>query len=428
MQDRVASKRLGMMKKAGALALLSFVMWSAVTNWREFRSSFLVNRALVKRSYLHANWAIALNPANPNVYKTRARLLMTDDRPAEAAKDLETALNLRPHDYLLWLRLGYAHYKTNNFVGARRAYHQAMRLAPFYARPQWYLGRLLLKRESPEESFRHLRQAVAYDQKLLPQVMHLARKRFGSDPVAIERAIEPGTPESKLGLARYFIKHGLETEGMKSFIMGDEVNDQDREALVSQLIAAKKFSLAFEVWAKKLTAPVGDEFNARPFGLLNGDFEDEVDFANRGFGWRLGREEAGVKFKLDGQQPSSGTSSLLINFRGKSDPGTLLASQLVLVEPNQRYRLNFAARSQELVTGGVPRVTVTDLNTGQLLAQLPIPPGTSDGWRDYMAEITTTEMTHAVNVGIHRLSCPATPCPIFGQLWLDNFVLEKVVK
>ena len=52
-----------------------------------------------------------------------------------------------------------------------------------------------------------------------------------------------------------------------------------------------------------------------------------------------------------------------------------------------------------------------------------LPLGTN-GWRNYATEFTTGSATHAVRVIVRRQDCPvAGPCPAFGKLWLDDFVL-----
>jgi hypothetical protein len=43
-----------------------------------------------------------------------------------------------------------------------------------------------------------------------------------------------------------------------------------------------------------------------------------------------------------------------------------------MVKPNQNYQLAFAIRTKELVTGGLPVITVTDVKTEKRLACPPL--------------------------------------------------------
>ena len=144
-----------------------------------------------------------------------------------------------------------------------------------------------------------------------------------------------------------------------------------------------------------------------------------------GFGWEL-RDAQSARISLDTHGPRAGARSLRLDFNGISDAAAHL-SQLVLVKPNSRYRLNFAARTQEIVTGGLPVITVTDASRdGRVLAQSsPLPPGTS-GWQDYSVEFASSDATSAVYIILQRQHCPDPPCPIFGSLWLDDFSLQKL--
>jgi hypothetical protein len=98
-----------------------------------------------------------------------------------------------------------------------------------------------------------------------------------------------------------------------------------------------------------------------------------------------------------------------------------------LVEPRASYRLSFAARTREVVSAGLPLVVVTDAgdDTRQPLGRpVVLPQGTSP-WQDYVVEFTTDEATSAVLISVRRQDCPSSPCPIFGQVWLDDFSIRK---
>jgi hypothetical protein len=129
---------------------------------------------------------------------------------------------------------------------------------------------------------------------------------------------------------------------------------------------------------------------------------------------------------LDSSQPHTGSKNLRIEFAGDSNPGTDLVSQLLLVEPARHYKINFAARSQEIVSGGLPVVTVTDAGANKLLVQSPPLSKGSTSWSVISFEFTTQPATNAVELSVHREGCSTSPCPIFGVISLDSFSIEQL--
>ena len=146
--------------------------------------------------------------------------------------------------------------------------------------------------------------------------------------------------------------------------------------------------------------------------------------AKRGFGWRVPRDLQATSISLDSGQPHSGSKNLRIEFSGNSNPNV---SQLILLEPSRRYRINFASRSQDVVTGGLPLLVVSDAagDSKRLGQSAPLPKGTSD-WQSYSFEFTTTPATTAVVLSLQRESCTTSPCPIFGSISLDSFSVEQL--
>jgi hypothetical protein len=118
---------------------------------------------------------------------------------------------------------------------------------------------------------------------------------------------------------------------------------------------------------------------------------------------------------------------LRFQFEGATNASARLATQLVTVEPGARYRLRFAARSEELVSGGLPFVAVLEAGGDErtVAHSKQLPTGTR-GWEDYTVEFVAPEARGAVLVCIRRESCAQPPCPAFGRVWFDNFVLEKM--
>jgi hypothetical protein len=82
---------------------------------------------------------------------------------------------------------------------------------------------------------------------------------------------------------------------------------------------------------------------------------------------------------------------------------------------------------RDLVTGGPPLVRVVDARAGAVLAESSLLSlGTGDGWREFTVEFVAPARARAVRVLLARRPCVEAACPAFGQLWLDDFHLNKL--
>jgi hypothetical protein len=127
---------------------------------------------------------------------------------------------------------------------------------------------------------------------------------------------------------------------------------------------------------------------------------------------------------LDSSQPQSGSQSLRIEFSGNSNPSV---SQLLLLEPSRRYQINFASRSQEVVTGGLPILVINDAagDLKRLGQSQPLSKGMT-GWQVFSFEFTTAPATSGAVLSLQRENCSTTPCPIFGSIYLDSFSVQQL--
>lgn len=401
-------------------------MWSA---GRAGLARLYVEKGVASGSLTETSRAVDLRPFDPQAHYARATLLLNAGELEEAIKEFERAASLCPKDYLFWLELGRARDQNGDGALARAAFKQAVSLAPYYAQPRWQLGNHWLRAGQFDEAFAEFRRAAASDPSLLPAVIDLAWSSFDGDAATIEQSIQPQTSAARIMLARFFIKHGKTTEAMSLFRAAANPTEPERRDVLGDLLDAKNFVEAYEVWASASESPrAGDSDHGRgSANLTDGSFESGRISNQPGFGWQMTHDLQGVRVAFDTKAPRAGSRSLLVQFNVADGSLPAVISQLALVEKKTSYRLTFAVRTQNvLASEGMPVVTVSDANNGgQDLGQSEsISQGTT-GWQDYAVEFTTGNKTSAVRIALRRQNCAYANCLLKGQVWVDDFSLRK---
>jgi len=102
-------------------------------------------------------------------------------------------------------------------------------------------------------------------------------------------------------------------------------------------------------------------------------------------------------------------------------------SQTVVVEPGAQYRLEYYVRTQDLVSASTPVLSIVDAADGAALAaSKPVPSGTNQ-WEKITLDFTTKPKHDGITIGFNRADCSDTQvCPIFGLVWYDDFILQRV--
>jgi Tfp pilus assembly protein PilF len=387
-------------------------------------SQLLMTYALTAGNLTAAQKAIQLTPKDAEAHFAGAALLSLSGTPEQAVIELERAVALRPADYGLWSELGLLRDQTGDTAGALAAFDEAIRRAPFYSQPRWNRGNVLLRRGEYEAAFKDLDQAAQSNPELVPNLIDLAWSISRGDVKLTEQLAQIKGDKMRIAFARFLARHGKPDDAMTQFADAGNVPDPIKRELIEQLLANGAFKEAFNIW--KLTHGSESGKGAAP-SIYDGGFEGPLAFEQRGFSWRVPRELQATTISLDSSQPHSGAKNLRIEFGGNSNPGTVLVSQLVVVEPSKRYKVNFASRSQDVVTGGLPVVNVNDASGDQkrLGQSSPLAKGAGD-WQSYSFEFTTTPTTTAVVLALQRENCTMSPCPIFGAISLDSFSIEQL--
>jgi hypothetical protein len=270
-----------------------------------------------------------------------------------------------------------------------------------------------------DEGFADLREAAISDPELQPNLIDLAWGLSRGDLKLTEQILQINKPGMRLSYARFLARKGFGQEALGQLRTAGSVPELLRKEIVSNLIGKKSFRPAFDIW-------LDDNPSPEPPAIFDGGFEASLRLEEIGFGWRVARGEAGMVLAVDPTEKQSGLRSLRIHFNGNGNPGTSVVSQLVVVKPLKRYRLNFASRSQEIVSGGLPLLIITGATTDQILGKGELVREGSQGWDVHSLEFQTGVDEEAIIITLKRQNCAAVPCPIFGILWLDSFSIEEL--
>ena len=378
----------------------------------------------MQRSLPAAERAVELAPSDADAHIARAAVLGLSGSASQSAAELEQAIALRPAHYYLWLNLGMLRDQAEDSAGALSAFNESVRLAPFYALPRWQRGNLLVRMGRYDEAFADLNQAARSNPELIPSLIDLAWGLAKGNINLTEQLAQINTGVMHTAFARFLARHGKAQEALEQFRAAGAIKAEVRRELVEQLLAKKAFSEAFEIWNNNARSQGNEHVSP---SIYDGGFEGPLSFDEGGFGWQLPRGLQAISMSLDSSQPNSGSKSLRIEFGGDSNSGSPLLSQLILVEPTKRYRINFAARSHDIVTGGLPIAIVQDASGDlkPLGRSAPLSSGSTD-WRVVSFEFTTTATTSAVVLSLQREACTTAPCPIFGSISLDSFSVEQL--
>ena len=318
------------------------------------------------------------------------------------------------------MRLGSTRDELGDTAAALAAFDQAVRWAPYYAHTLWQRGNLKLRMGRYDEAFADLRAAAASKNSLLPSLIDLAWGLARGDVKTVEQLIQIDSDHERLAFVRFLAQKGRGNEVVEQVrLLGTPLSEQNRHELVQQLIAAKAFHTAFELWRtdKPIAQPV----------ILDGGFEElpRNPFEDRGFGWFIfAKTEPAIE--ADESEKLSGKRSLRLRLNGDWKAPYETISQRIVVEPERRYRISFGVRTKDVVTGGPPAIAVKDAVTNERLGQSEAFPTPSSNWQTMSFEFSTRPATQALLLELTRVADACTPCPIFGEFWIDDLVIEDV--
>ena len=421
--------------KAGALmkAIASLVVLLALfASW--FVVRWYVGNTIAE--YFHpddhrletAQMAVSLAPNDPLPHWRLGNLALKElppDQISLVVAEYEKAVSLSPSDYRLWMEFGGALEQAGDFDKAEKALREAVKLAPSYAYPHWYLGNLLLRTDRYAEGFAELQRASEENGPFQSQLFNLAWQLHKDDFEALRAAVG-NSPGIRAAFSQYLVGRGRYDDGLKLWNSLTETEKRENrfaaDKIIASLISAQHFHQAMEIWNE--VAP-GPAYNADLGHILDGGFENNLAHGPGAvFGWQV-QSNSQVQIGIDAGQGHSGSRSLRVYFQVRSHIDTINVSQLVPVKPNTEYDFECYLKTERLESAETPVVQIVNAGDDAALASSPSSPGGNNGWQRISLSFKTGEKTEAVKVKMVRNSCADSPvCPIFGTVWYDDFDLK----
>src|SRR6185295_14736913 len=144
-----------------------------------------------------AQMAVGLAPNDPLPHWRLGNLVQKELPPDQiplVVSEYEKAVSLSPNDYRFWMDYGGALEQAGEFEKAERALREAVKLAPAYAYPRWYLGNLLLRTDRYDQGFAELRLASEANGQFQSQLFNLAWQLNKTDFNALRAAVGERPP------------------------------------------------------------------------------------------------------------------------------------------------------------------------------------------------------------------------------------------
>jgi tetratricopeptide (TPR) repeat protein len=375
-----------------------------------------------------AQMAIGLAPNDPLPHWRLGNLAQKElppDQISLVVSEYEKAVSLSPNDYRLWMDYGTSLEQAGEFEKAEKALREAVKLAPSYAYPRWFLGNLLLRTDRYDEGFAELRRASEANSDFLNQLFNLAWQ-LNKDDFDSLRAAVGNTAGVRAAFSDYLIKRARYDEGLRLWntLSGPEKRESRvaADAIINALVTNKRYHQAMAIWNE--VAP-GPAYNAELGHILDRGFENNLAHGPGAvFGWQV-QSSSQVQIGIDGGQGHSGSRSLRLFFQVRSHIDTINVTQLIPVQPNTEYDFECYLKTDKLESAETPVIFITNAGDDAFLTgSSPAPSGSND-WQRISLSFKTGVNTEAVKVKMLRNSCAdSAVCPIFGTVWYDDFDLK----
>lgn len=382
------------------------------------------DQSSIEMARLAVRWA----PGDPLTHwrmATAEEKIFSTENLARAVREYEFAVMAAPYDYRYWMELGRALEASGNPELGEKALLRAVELAPEYSHPRWYYGNLLLRQGKLDEAFAQLARAAEADEAMQPQIFAITSQVLGSDVDRIAQTFR--SAPVRMRFAVNLINAGKFEDGarlLRTLSAADRRAHLDlSERTLAALIGKNQFHATLSLMRELepgTQLPVAEQF-------WNGGFEDPVPLSDpKPFRWLINdRQQAQLTIDSQGH---SGKASLRIVFKAPGKLEHIPVSQMIVVEPNTQYRVQFYQRTEGVVSASKPYINITDATDGALLINSEPPASGLNDWQLVTLDLKTKPKTEAISIKVTRDPCDDKQpvCPIYGTVWYDDFNIKRL--
>lgn len=374
---------------------------------------------------LLADWLTSFAPDDPASHLLAGMVYERTFEPNDlerAVREYETAAALSPNNYLMWMHLGKIRGLAGDSEGAFAAYRRSLELAPNYAAIHWALGNALLRDGQTEAGFEFIAKAAAGNADYLRPGIFTALQIFDGNAAEVRSAMGD-TPQVNAGLASALASADRDEEAFESWKRlpaESRLSDHKAlgESLASRLIERHQYRMAV-----RMIADITDGEKPDVGNVTNAGFETPVKPKDaRAFEWKIS-EGTHPQIGLSDALKRSGQYSLLLLFSSFEAAGLRSVEQIVALEPNVDYELEFYYRS-DIRSAASLRWEIDDPVTSTKIAVSDPLQGAAD-WTPVRIRFRSPAVSDAVRLRLIREGCTGPSCPMNGRISFDDFLLRR---
>lgn len=369
----------------------------------------------------------------PNSAKLKARLAAkliehgTDEAESHeilaerAFRHALQAVQLAPKNHEYKLLLAAAAELRGEMTIAEDALREAVKLAPSDVHVRWQMANLLLRAEKIEQSLAEFSVVAAADSLRRPMVMGLVWQATNENFEMLDRVIGRD-PQARLALARFLMEQKRFDDSARVF------NQIDRESrfklpnlgeYFDSMLNAGQWQWSGRLWRETMA----DEKFGDAEWFWNGGFDREITKSLAQFDWQINYSDF-ARLEITEGKARTGRHALAVAYQGKDT--TRLDGEVrhaVWVKPGGKYRLEFFAKSEDLVTPDGPQVAILRADDRTLIAgSVPALAGSTD-WQQMAVDFVAPANAHAVVVTVRQIPRFSYAEPTSGVVRFDDFSL-----
>ncbi len=387
------------------VVLLSLGVWSLHYNW--------LQRAVRYENYNYTTEEAQRLNKYPKAQYAYGMQALLKQSPGTAALFFRQAVSQNVFFLDGWLRLAESEAALERLEKAKNILTFTTGLTEKVFRWKWPQMLLALELGMTENLYNNTNYLLS--QGVLEQdALHLIHYHFNGEAANVIAVLKP---EHLPDYLNWLIQWSMIEESLVVWqkITGSEKVDMEIALKYAHfLLLNKRVRESKEIWNQYTGVS----------GLTNPGFESDI--TRQGFDWYIG-DSAGHNwdFKRVNKDSIEGDFALKISFNGKENIHFHHIHQVVSVIPQEKYRLTYAWKSQRITSDQGPFFEIASYDRPGLYLVGPMITGTK-GWHSASIEFAIPEGCQAVLIRLCRLPSQRFDSKIRGDLWLDDFRIEKL--